>query len=623
MTATKLKAKPLYREPGQVVLDRTLPSLMDEACVTCPTPQAFNQWSGTDWNSLSSEEFRERSQALAVGLLELDLARGDRVSLFMHSDLYFAVADMACLVAGLVDVPIYLTHTPEIIRYILKHAQARALIVSDTELLGRLSGAISEVPQLKTIIVAEPPRSGLPSWPMLREKGIALMSMEEISERGRIRLGGRPEAAQQLKDEIHAHDLATIVYTSGTTGAPKGVMLSHENLTFDALASFSGTEGLERGEDNVAISFLPLTHVFARMMHYGYLNYGIPVYFTSIDMLAEHLRAVRPTTFATVPRVLEKFFEKIRQKGSEQSGLRRGVFNWGMRLARRYRLGKRRQRISSLSRNLSDRLVFSKWREALGGRIRFVICGGAALRPDLANVFAAAGITVLQGYGLTETSPVIAFNRPHLNRAGTVGVPLAGVEVKIAEDGEVLTRGPHVMKGYYRNPQGTRQAIDADGWLHTGDIGDFTSEGLLKITDRKKSLFKLSTGKYVTPQPLEELLNQSPLVDHAVVIGRGERFCSALIFPAMTELAQHLEAMELDAGPPEKRLQDDDVRELFQELVDEANRRVDPWSTIKKFQLIETPLTVENGLLTPTLKVKRSQVEAVFADRIAEMYEKE
>ncbi len=618
----RLIARTRYKEPGQVVLGRTLPSLLDEACRANPTPHAFNQWTGKRWESLSSEDFRVRSQELALGLLERDLAKGDRVCLFMHSDLYFAVADMACLVAGLIDVPIYLTHTPDTIRYVLRHAQARALMVSDIELLGRLSGALSALPQLKTIIVAEP-GGELPSWPILEEKGIALLSMRKVTEQGRRRLEADPEAAERLESEIHAHETATIVYTSGTTGPPKGVMLSHENLSFNSLASFSGLDGLDKGQGHTALSFLPLTHVFARMMHYGYLNYGMPVYFTTVEMLGEHLKSVQPTTFATVPRVLEKFFDKIRQKGAEQRGLKRGVFNWSLRLARRYQLGRKRQKISSLSQRLSDRLVFSKWREALGGRLQFVISGGAALRPDLANVFAAAGIQVLQGYGLTETSPVITFNRPPLNRAGTVGLPLAGVEVKIAEDGEVLTRGPHVMKGYYRNPQGTRECIDAEGWFHTGDIGRFTDEGLLEITDRKKSLFKLSTGKYVTPQPLEDQLNHSPLIDQVVIVGRGEKFCAALVFPDLLEVGRLGQELDVEADTPEAILEEPSVLEVFQQLVDEANRGLPPWSTIKRFELIATPLTVESGLLTPTLKVKRPQVEAAFASEIERMYEEE
>lgn len=611
-----------YAEPGRAVLGQTIPSLLTEACRRNPEPLALNRWNGEEWESLSTREFRRKSEELAVGLTRLDLARGDRVSLFMHSDTLFGVADMACLIAGLVDVPIYLTHTPETIRYVLKHAQARAMVVSNRRLLDRLTEAIEELPQLRTILVADAPAGSVKSTPFYAEKGIELLAMEDVALIGRAALEKEPQTAERMNDEIHPHDLATIVYTSGTTGEPKGVMLSHENISFDTLAAFTGLDGLVPGGDNVALSFLPLTHAFARMMHYGYLNYGIPIYFTNVEMLAEHLKSVRPTTFATVPRVLEKFYDKIVQKADEMKGFRRGVFKMGLHVARRFQLGERRQGFSRVRYRLSDRLVFSKWREAMGGRIRFIISGGAALRPDLVNTFAAAGINILQGYGLTESSPTITFNRPGLNRPGSVGKPLAGVEVKIAEDGEVLTRGPHVMKGYYRNPQATRETIDPRGWLRTGDIGELTSEGLLRITDRKKSLFKLSTGKYVTPQPLEDALTRDPLVDQAVVIGRGRPFCAALIFPEMAALRSWAERVALPRNLSDPELIDHpEVAAYFAELVGNANKGLPPWSTIKRFDLASSPLTVENGLLTPTLKVKRALVEARFTDQIREIYE--
>ncbi len=610
-----------YKEPGRAVRGRTLPSLLDEACEKNPLPNALNQWIDGQWEALSTVDLRRRSEELALGLQELDLAKGDRVSLFMHSDTDFCIADMACLIAGVVDVPIYLTHTPETIRYVLKHAQARALIVSDMELLDRLTLAIEELPQLRTILVARPEREPLVVSPFFSEKRIEVVSVAAVSRIGQRHLAADPEAADRLKRELSADDLATIVYTSGTTGEPKGVMLSHENISFDVFSSFTGLDGLEPGSGEVALSFLPLTHAFARTMHYGYVLYGVEVYFTSVENLGEHLRSVRPTTFATVPRVLEKFYDKLLQKGGELSGLSKGVFNWGLGLARRYQLGQQRQRFSRFRYALSNRLVFSKWRDALGGRIRFIISGGAALRSDLVNTFAAAGIHILQGYGLTESSPTISFNRPPLNRPGSVGKPLAGVEVKIAEDGEILTRGPHVMKGYYRNPQATRECLSPDGWLHTGDIGEITQEGLLRVTDRKKDLFKLSTGKYVTPQPLENTLIQDPLVDQVVVTGRGRPFCSALIFPERQALGQFARSQNIDPKlSAEELLNHPAVTAYFEDLVETANQSVDPWSGIKRYALVASPLSVENGLLTPTLKVRRGKVEEAFAGRLEGIY---
>lgn len=607
---------------GKVILGRTLPSLMDEACERNPNPKAFNQRTTKGWKPLSTTEFCSRSEALALGLLGLELARGDRVALFMESDVNFCLADMACLIAGLVDAPIYTTHGETAIRYVMEHTEARALIVSNLQAIDQLSSFLPELSRLQTILVAEAQRERLLERRAALHSGVALLSMEEVEAFGRHRLEKDPKAPGRLKAEIHPHDLATIVYTSGTTGTQKGVMLTHENISFNVLACFSGLGDPHPHPTRVAISFLPLTHAFARMMHYGYLNYGISVYFTEPELLDHDLKQVRPTIFAAVPRVLEKLYDKILHAGAELGTLKRSVFRWALGLARNDRLGVEKSRLRALQQPLADRLVYSRWREALGGRVEYIICGGAALRQDLTNVFATAGISVLQGYGLTETSPVISFNRPHFNRAGTVGTPLVGVEVAIAADGEILTRGPHVMKGYYRNPQATREAIDEQNWFHTGDIGEFTPEGLLKITDRKKDLFKLSTGKYVMPQPLENRLRQDPIVDHAVVLGAGRKFCAALIFPNLKNLETYALRKNLDGSlPPARLLQHPAVVTHFQRLVEESNRELPHWSQVKRFRLLASHLTVENGLLTPTLKVRRRQIQQHFHAEIEQLYQ--
>lgn len=603
------------------LLGRTVPSLLDEACLRNSTPRAFNQWEKGDWSSLSTDSFRQKCEEMAVGLSRLNLARGDRVCLFMHSDSYFVIADMACLMSGLIDVPIYVTHTQPTIRYILNHAQARAMMVSDKELLARLIPAVHELPQLKTIVVGMDSHGLDPFQNRLLSHGVDLISWETVAKLGRERLLERPEAGRQMRAEIHPHELATIVYTSGTTGDPKGVMLSHENLSFNTLAAFTGMETLQPGSAQVALSFLPLTHAFARMMNYGYMNYGMEVYFTDPDHLQEHLLEVKPTTFATVPRVLEKFYDRILETGSSLHGIRRQLFNWGLGKAQRYHLTSDSRKLS-LGDRVVDRLVFSRWRAALGGKIEFIISGGAALREDLVSIYAAARIPILQGYGLTETSPVITFNRPDDNLAGTVGTPLEGVEVRIADDGEILTRGPHVMQGYYRNPQMTGECIDDEGWLHTGDIGELTAEGHLRITDRKKDLFKLSTGKYVAPQPLENRLRQDPLVEQALVLGRGHPYCTVLIFAALELLPGYARRHGLDPELTASQLVDQPaIRDHFQRCVEKANLDLPPWSTIKKFRLLTDPLTVDNGLLTPTLKMRRAAVLERFQKEVEELYE--
>ncbi|HLV02930.1 MAG TPA: AMP-dependent synthetase/ligase [Acidobacteriota bacterium] len=605
---------------GRVILGRTLPSLLDEACERNPIEAAFNQRLRGEWVSWSTEHFRRQAEEVALGLLELDLVRGDRVALLMESDVTFGIVDMACLVAGLVNVPVYLTHASSNIHFCIKHTEARALVISGLKALENLP-PLNALHHLQVLILAGPiaklkKRLKCPA-------GLEVLELEEIRRAGTRRLEVEPRAADELKNEIHPHDLATIVYTSGTTGVPKGVMLTHENISFNVLASFTGFVDQHRGEEEVAASFLPLTHAFARMMHYGYMNYGFAVYFTTPDELAEDLKFIRPTIFAAVPRVLEKFYEGLRQAESRASLPTRFLVRWGVGVARNYRLGEDPTFPQRLQLAVADRVIFQRWRDALGGRLRFVIAGGAAVRPEITNIFAAAGIQILQGYGLTETSPVISYNRPEANRAGTVGVPLVGVEVAVASDGEILTRGPHVMKGYYRNPAATKEAIDENGWFHTGDIGKFSPEGALIITDRKKDLFKLSTGKYVMPQPLQNRLESSLLVEHAVVVGEGRKFCAALIFPEFTNLRNYARRKGIDDLPLEELVRHPIVLGHFQSLVDESNQEMPPWATIKKFAVIPVRLSIENGHLTPTLKPRRRKINEEFRREIDRLYNEE
>ena len=603
---------------GTAILGKTLPSLLYDS-PHAPNPKAFNQPTGAGWEPLSTDAFRARSEEVALGLLDLGLERGDRVGLFMESDVPFCVADMGCLIAGLVDVPIYLTSSPEAIGFVIEHAEAKALFVSSERHLAEIAAVLHETPLVETVIVAEPlssPTSALPA-------DVEVIAMEALRERGRTRLEADAEAVRKLLDLIDPHDVATLIYTSGTTGRPKGVVLTHENISYNGLTSFSGLEGYVSGAGGeTAISFLPMTHIFARTLHYGYVYYRTSVYFTTPDRLGEDLKKVRPTTFATVPRVLEKVYSRIREKAATLSGVKKRLLDWALGLAGRYELGQTPTGLYALQLRLADAIVFRQWREALGGRVKYVICGGAALNADLANTFAAAGVTTLQGYGLTETSPVIAFNRPDRNRAGTVGEPLPEVEVKIASDGEILTRGPHVMRGYYKDEEKTAEVLDDDGWFHTGDVGEITAEGFLRITDRKKDLFKLSTGKYVMPQPLENELTAEPLVEQAVVVGAGRKFCAALVFPDQDTLRVFARTRGLGTDVPvEELIEHPAVRDRYQELVDKANEGMDHWSTIKRFRLVPAHLTIENGLLTPTLKVKRRPVHDQFAGEIEMLYD--
>jgi long-chain acyl-CoA synthetase len=708
-----------------VILGRTLPSLLDEAC-SRPNSRAFNQWTQAGWQPLSNQAFRTAAEEVALGLLNLQLEKGERVALLMHSDINFCIADMGCLLARLVDVPIDLTQTLENIIFILRHTEAKALIISNLDLLYQVVPYLWDTPDLKTVIVADvpanwqqtltqrltcqlsggedggtrvgeakefPPSTCLyipsflsparlqpcPEFPQC----IQVLLLEEICARGRTLIS--ESQRQQLGSALAAHDLATITYIPGAMGEPQGVMLTHENLSANALAMFTGIPNLELGAKEVILSFLPLTHVFARVLLYGHITYGHSIYFTTPNRVMKHLREVQPTIFATVPLLLEKVYSKILEEGSKRAlgtvkdakydvlprlgafmvriiqrggdahrqrfrlsslrlrvpvspfqlfhrlgvtvspfklryyALSPSIFNWALNLAKRYELGQPLRGRDALIFKLVDRLVFSHWRSVFGNRLKYLISGGAALKPEVANLFAAAGVTILQGYGLTETSSAIACNRGQFNRAGTVGVPIAGVEIAIADDREILVRGPYVTQGYYKNPDATQQVIDADGWFHTGDLGEFTEDGFLKITGLKKSKFKLSTGKYVTPEPLESKLEKSPLVAKAIAVGSERKFCAMLIFPNLDALLSSAQALGTDL-PTEALLLHPCIIALYQALVDEANCHLPYWSTVKRFQLIDATLTVENGMLTSTQQVRRAKVAEAFAKEIDAMY---
>lgn len=614
--ATKIYTAP--PNTGTLTLGKTLPDVLYEACAKYTNPNALNQPKGDEWEPLSLNGFRNRSEELALGLVQLGLERGDKVALFMESDVPFCIADMGCLIAGLIDVPIYLSHAPESIAYVLNHAEARAVVVSTHAHLETIAPLLADVPSVEHVLVAEMDEAK--SVPALPEK-VTVQSMEAVRLVGRDQAAKDPGAIAMLLSQIDPHDVATLIYTSGTTGTPKGVMLTHENISHNALTSFSGMTGYRAGAGaEVALSFLPMTHVFARTLHYGILSYGSSVYFTTPENVARDFQRVRPTTFATVPRVLEKVYAKIVAKANTLRGVKKRLLKWGLNVASKYEMGRQFGRGYRTQRKIADTLIYQKWREALGGRVHIIVCGGAALNGDIANAFAAAGIQIMQGYGLTETSPIITFNRPENNRAGTVGVPMPGVEVRIAEDGEIVTRGPHIMKGYYKDEEKTRQAIDPKGWFHTGDIGEVNDEGFLRITDRKKDLFKLSTGKYVMPQPLENRLTSEALVEQAVIVGPGHKMCGALIFPNQAALTALAESQEKATDDLEALCADAWAQATYQRLVDKANMGMPHWSSVKCFMLIPQHLTIENGLLTPTLKVKRSAIRAAFSTEIETLF---
>lgn len=593
---------------GRVELGRTIPSLLREAVEERPNAGAFQQRTDSGWRPLSNEAFRERAQAIALGLRAAGLAKGDRVALYVHNDVGFCLADMACLMAGVVDVPIHLTHTSAAVEHILEHSQSRALIVSDAELYDRIRDLVPGMPNLELLLTVEDVE--------LPDATVETTSFAGLGRRGRDVLRDEPDAADRMEDALEASDLATIMYTSGTTGTPKGVLLTHENVSSNAISSLTGLSTYRSGADEISLSFLPLSHIFQRTLQYAAMWYGTSVHFGSPETLRDDLQTVAPTFFACVPRVLERAFERIQAKGGELTGVQRMIFDWSMGLADRYEVAEPPSGVLAAQLKMADRLVFAKWREALGGRVRTVIVGGAAVRPKLVNAFGAAGLDVLQGYGLTETSPVIAFNRPETNSAGTVGPILAGTEVMIADDDEILTRGPHVMQGYYRDPELTRQVLDDDGWLRTGDLGAATDRGFLRVTGRKKSLFKLSTGKYVMSQVVEERLEAQPLIEHALVVGEGEKFCAAIAFVSAEAFADRF-------GPaPDlpRRLTEERVKDAFGAAIRRAQEDLPVWSQVRRVALVGDRLTPEGGMLTPKLSMKRPRVREAYGDVVDALY---
>ena len=488
------------------------------------------------------------------------------------------------------------------------------MFVSNDEMLANFATWAGQVGDVRLVVVAEGAGEGV-SLP----DGMRVMTLDALREEGRRARAEAPNRPDELRDMIEAGDLATLIYTSGTTGQPKGVMLTHENISSNVCSALPTLGALGHQEEDI-LTFLPMTHIFARTLTIAHIAWGHSLYFSNPDQLVGHLAEVKPTMFSTVPRVLEKVYDKVSLGIIESGGLKHAIGKWALDLAHGYDISKPDGDVNGLKHALADKLVYSKLREKLGlTRVKTVATGGAALRADLANSFTAFGIPIVQGYGLTETSPVITMNTPTANRAGTVGQPIAGVEVAIAEDGEILTRGPHVMQGYYKDADKTAEVLDDEGWFHTGDIGEFTPEGFLKITDRKKALFKLSTGKYVVPQPIENALTESPLIEQAVVVGNSHKFCTALIFPNMETLPAWAKHHGITAEG-EELLKDPQVQAKFEQLVAKANEGMDHWGQVQRFRLVPELMTVENELLTPTMKVRRSAVSQTYQAEIERMY---
>lgn len=550
------------------LLGQTLPSLLGEACALRPNAAALNQWTEAGWRALSSQAFRTKAEILALGLLNLGLGRGDRVALLMPSGINFAIADMGCLTAGLVDVPIDLTQTLETIVLVLQQSESKALIVANLDLLEQVLPYLDQAPELKYILLAEVPEDWRSSSP---QRIYSINQVSQIADASRV---------QELYQSLSPQDLATLVYVPGEDGQWLGVMLTHENLSGNALAAFASLSRLHWGAEDIVLSFLPLTHVFARCLLYGHFYYGHTIYFSSANRVFKHLKEVKPTILATVPLLLEKLYSKTMDQAERLTSRRERIaLALTLWFAKRHKLGH--SRTDALLQKFVTRFGLSQWRSLFGDRLKYVLCGGAALKPELVTVFAAAGIDIYQGYGLTQASAIVSCNRDRANRAGTVGKLIEGVEVEIAPDQEILVRGDYVMRGYHNDSEATKAAIDEQGWLHTGDLGALTADGFLQVTGQKKALFKLASGKYIAPRPIQARLKASPLVKDAFVVGAGQKVCGALIVPNF-EVLRDLKL----AGDEELLLKHPCVQSLYQAIVDEANCHQPYWAAVKRFRLI-------------------------------------
>lgn len=590
----------------------TIPRMAAAQAVRCGEKDALRVRGPQGYEGISWSELMARVEKIALGLLDQGIEAGDRVAILSENRPEWAIADLAALSAGGATVPVYTSLTTPEVEHILKDSGAKFLFVSSVELLGKVLPLIEPL-HLKVVLVDAPYRvSGPRIWWWGEMLGLGQTA--------------GPEAKAKLAERIRQgkpEDIASIIYTSGTTGHPKGVLLTHANL-------LSNCEGIRRAipidEKDTLLSFLPLSHVFERTAGYYFVLSvgGTIAYAENMETVAKNLMEAQPTVITGVPRFYEKLRERIEAAMKTSPPLKRRIFRWavgvGRRRAQKVLAGRPVPGLLAFQFKLADKLAFSKLRLRLGGRLRFCVSGGAPLSKEVAEYFFAAGVLIVEGYGLTETSPVITCNRPDRFRFGTVGLPIPGAEVKIAEDGEILSRGPHIMKGYHNNPAATAEVIDAGGWFHTGDVGVIDSDGFLSITDRKKDLIKTSGGKMVAPQNLENTLKADPYVADCVVIGDRRKYITALIVPNLEKTTQYARRHRLPVGAPADLVRQPDVAAFFKERVERLNKRLATFEQIKKITLLPEPFTQVGGQLTPTLKVRRKVVSEQYAEQIEAMY---
>ncbi len=579
--------------------------LVDLGCKVCPREVMFGGKNGNEWITYSTEAVRELTDLFSCGMMALGYGKGDHVATITPNKAEWNMVDHGLAQAGMIHVPVYPTIGHEEYSFILNHSDVKAVIIGNKQIYNKISPITSTIPAIRELFAFDAV-NGLRTFGDIIEEG----------RRNRERI--MPELVA-VRDSIRPSDPVTIIYTSGTTGSPKGVVLSHNNLITNAITTSAAHEF---GLGYRALSFLPLCHVYERMMNYHFQYKGTSIYYLeNMAVIADTMKEVRPHIANTVPRLLEKIYDNIINKGNNLPWLKKQIFFWAVILGLKFRLTGN-TKFYKFRLGIARRLVFDKWKEALGGELRVLVSGGAALQSRLERIFWAAGIPVLQGYGLTETSPVIAVNPFRIPdiKFETVGPVLDGVEVKIADDGEILCKGPNVMLGYYKEPELTAQVIDADGWFHTGDIGMIEDGRFLRITDRKKEMFKLSAGKYISPQVIENRLKESIFIEQAMVIGENEKFASALLSPNFTFLHDWCSIHRIQYRDNTDLVEIPEVIERFAREVHEVNKSLGEFEHIKRFRLVTEEWTPQTGELSPTLKLRRNILMERYSHVINEIY---
>ncbi len=568
-----------------------------------------------EWVGVSYSDYRNYVKNFTLGLKSIGVEKEDKIVIISENRIEWTISDMSILICGAIPVPIYPASTAKQIEYIIKNCEAKFVIVSNQLQLNKIAKIKSEIPNVKKIIIMNEKID-------IEEN---VIKFSDILKAGEKFEESNKDLFEKLIYEVKPEDTASIIYTSGTTGEPKGVELTHNNFVFQIKGA---SEWFYVSPKDTSLSFLPLCHVFERTTG-GYTIFacGATIAFAdSIDTVAENLLEIKPTIVTTVPRLFERIYSKIIKSVENSSEVKQKLFYKALEVGKKYAESKREGLIPlnlKIKYKFYDKIVFEKIKQRTGGRIRFFVSGGAALSKEIGEFFDAIGIKIIEGYGLTETSPVVAVNEVDNYKFGTVGKPFTGVEVKIAEDGEILTRGPHVMKGYYKNPEATKEVIDADGWFHTGDIGFFDSENFLHITDRKKNLIVSSGGKNIAPQPIENLFLSSKFIDQFVLIGDRRQFLSALIVPDFDAIKEYADTHKIPYTNVQDLTNSEEIYKIIENDIAKIQKDLANYERIRKFVLLDKPLSLEEGEITPSLKIRRKVIEKKYSKLIDEMYNKD